>query len=74
MDKCSLCDERLAAGKKPICVDSCPMEALEIVDMDAMNWAVYHKEVPGFQDITITEPNIGFVIPAAAESVRRDSK
>lgn len=30
MQKCDLCQDRLAAGKKPICVLSCPMEAIDV--------------------------------------------
>jgi anaerobic dimethyl sulfoxide reductase subunit B (iron-sulfur subunit) len=29
MQKCDLCADRFAEGRKPICVESCPMEALD---------------------------------------------
>ena len=29
MQKCTLCYKRLAKNKKPICVDACPMQALD---------------------------------------------
>jgi anaerobic dimethyl sulfoxide reductase subunit B (iron-sulfur subunit) len=29
MQKCELCRERRSEGKKPICVDGCPMRALD---------------------------------------------
>ena len=29
MQKCDLCQERWAEGKKPICVEGCPMKALD---------------------------------------------
>jgi anaerobic dimethyl sulfoxide reductase subunit B (iron-sulfur subunit) len=30
MQKCDLCEERLAKGQQPICVEACPMYALEV--------------------------------------------
>ena len=32
--KCDLCDERVAAGDNPICVDSCPKGALQFGERD----------------------------------------
>lgn len=34
--KCDGCQERVAAGKKPICVEACPLRALEFDDMEAL--------------------------------------
>jgi anaerobic dimethyl sulfoxide reductase subunit B len=34
MQKCDLCQDRLAEGQKPICVLSCPMEAIEIAPLE----------------------------------------
>lgn len=34
MQKCDLCLDRLTEGKKPICVVSCPMEALDTGPLD----------------------------------------
>ena len=36
MQKCDLCVERWAEGKKPICVDGCPTRALDAGPMDEM--------------------------------------
>ena len=36
MQKCDLCIERWAEGKKPICVDSCPTRALDAGSMTEM--------------------------------------
>lgn len=32
--KCDLCIERLAAGQRPVCVNACPVGAVELKDMD----------------------------------------
>jgi len=36
MQKCNLCIDRLAEGKKPICVDACPMRALDVGPVDEL--------------------------------------
>lgn len=36
MQKCNLCVERFSEGKRPICVESCPMEALDAGPMDIL--------------------------------------
>jgi len=36
MQKCDLCLERWAEGKKPVCVSSCPMYALDAGPMDEL--------------------------------------
>ena len=33
-DKCDLCQELLQAGKKPLCVEACPLDALHIGPID----------------------------------------
>jgi Fe-S-cluster-containing dehydrogenase component len=34
VDKCSLCDHRLKAGREPACVEACPSRALLVGDLD----------------------------------------
>jgi len=36
MQKCDLCIERLSEGKKPICVDACPLRALDAGPIDVL--------------------------------------
>ncbi len=36
MQKCQLCWERLEEGKQPICVEACPMFALEVGPLDEL--------------------------------------
>jgi anaerobic dimethyl sulfoxide reductase subunit B (iron-sulfur subunit) len=37
MEKCNLCLDRLIQGKQPICVDACPMHALEVAPMSELS-------------------------------------
>ncbi|WP_039944154.1 4Fe-4S dicluster domain-containing protein [Thermicanus aegyptius] len=62
-DKCSLCFERLDKGELPICVLKCPMEAIEIVDMEKENRGDLVDRVPGYADPSITHPSTRFVLP-----------
>ena len=36
MEKCDFCAERLAEGKNPICIDACPMRALDAGPMEKL--------------------------------------
>ena len=36
MEKCNLCLDRLAIGKKPVCVSGCPMRALDVGPIDEL--------------------------------------
>lgn len=49
MQKCDFCSDRLAEEKKPTCVDSCPMRALDAGPIEELR-AKYgdHKEAEGF--------------------------
>jgi len=61
MQMCNLCLDRLAEGKNPICVDACPMRALDAGPMNRLT-AKYGdiKEATGFVFSAETEPSIVF--------------
>lgn len=61
MEKCDFCLDRLEAGKKPLCVASCPLRALDagpLEDMEATYGRI--RQAPGFPDPASTLPSILF--------------
>jgi anaerobic dimethyl sulfoxide reductase subunit B (iron-sulfur subunit) len=61
MQKCEFCIDRLAEGKNPICVDSCPMRALDAGPIDVLK-ARYGDitEAEGFVHSSKLRPSIIF--------------
>lgn len=72
VEKCQLCYERLDRGEKPICVEGCPLEALELVDLGEGEPKGTVPELPGFPDPGITKPAVRFVKPRVPVQIRRD--
>ena len=71
MDKCDMCQERLDQGEQPICVACCPMEALEVVDMNTLDERALVKDVAGFPEGSITNANLRMKMPQSVKQVRR---
>ncbi|MEG0791182.1 MAG: DMSO/selenate family reductase complex B subunit [Gordonibacter sp.] len=66
--KCDLCADRIAEGKQPICVESCPLRALdcgEIADLRAKYGDV--AAVAPLPDSSETSPNLVITEPAGAK-------
>jgi len=59
--KCSLCYQRIDAGKKPACVQSCPVGALEMVDMAGMAATTDFRWIPVLSQLN---PSVRFITPA----------
>lgn len=61
MQKCDLCLERWPEGKKPMCVEACPMRALDAGPLDELV-AKYGdlREVKGFEYSSELKPAIVF--------------
>jgi anaerobic dimethyl sulfoxide reductase subunit B (iron-sulfur subunit) len=61
MQKCDLCLDRWTENKKPICVDACPMRALDAGPLDEME-EVYSgvKEAIGFESSREIAPSVVF--------------
>lgn len=61
MQKCNFCIDRWAEGKKPICVSSCPMQAIDAGPLDKLR-AKYGdcRDAEGFQYDEKLTPSITF--------------
>jgi anaerobic dimethyl sulfoxide reductase subunit B (iron-sulfur subunit) len=61
MQKCDLCIDRWAEGKKPVCVISCPMQALDAGPLDELRTKRGDsREAEGFSYSNTLEPSIIF--------------
>ena len=59
MEKCDLCNERMVGGKRPICVEACPMHALDAGDLAEMERRYGGgREADGFDYSLETGPSI----------------
>ena len=59
MEKCDLCHERLAAGRQTVCVEACPMYALDAGPLDALR--AKHgssTEAAGFRHVRRAGPSV----------------
>lgn len=70
MDKCSMCYERLEVGEDTICVSSCPMEAISIIDLNEVTNSDFVTDFKGFVDPNITGSSTLFILPKSTSSVR----
>jgi len=61
MEKCDLCAERWVEGKKPICVDGCPMRALDAGPIEQLKEKYSNaRKAEGFIYSTETAPSVIF--------------
>ena len=59
MSKCDGCYDRVELGKKPICIESCPLRALDFGPIDELR-AKYGTEadIAQLPDSSLTEPSL----------------
>lgn len=61
MEKCNLCFERLEKGKQAICVEACPMFALDVGSIEDLKQKyIYTTETEGFKTTNKFKPSIIF--------------
>ncbi len=70
--KCDACKALRDAGRNPVCVDACPMRAIEFGDMDELRAAHGDavNELPCMPSASITNPNV--LLGASPAALRED--
>lgn len=68
--KCNMCIERVEAGKQPICVEACPLRALDFGEIDELR-ATYGDaaEIAPLPAASETSPNLVITAPVVAKPV-----
>ena len=65
--KCDGCAERVAAGEKPVCVEACPLRALDFGDIDELREKYGDvADLAPLPDSSETSPNLVLTAPACA--------
>lgn len=59
-DKCDMCYDRQMQGESTVCVSSCPVNAIEVIDLNDPTNDRYDKAVYGFDMKKMTNPSIRF--------------
>lgn len=61
MEKCDLCLDRMGEGKRPLCVASCPVRALDAGPLEELK-EIYGEvsQATGFPNPSFTKPSIVF--------------
>jgi DMSO reductase iron-sulfur subunit len=72
VEKCSLCHQRIDAGKKPACVQSCPVGALDLVDIADM--AATTQFPAGFPYYPQLNPSVRFITARTPMMFGRNEK
>lgn len=66
--KCDGCADRVAAGKAPVCVEACPLRALDFGPMDELHGRYGRVcDLPPLPAATATSPNLVLTLPVVAE-------
>ena len=56
--KCDGCAERVAAGKNPMCVDACPLRALDFGPVEEISKLGERASIAPLPDPSLTNPNL----------------
>lgn len=70
--KCDMCAARQDNGEQPVCVQSCPMDAISIIDLNDGRNPAMEDEIPGMPPRSITRPTTRFIRETAGTQIRRD--
>ncbi|QWU17071.1 anaerobic dimethyl sulfoxide reductase subunit B (DMSO reductase iron-sulfur subunit) [Paenibacillus sophorae] len=70
-EKCEMCQDQLAAGKQPVCVNSCPLRLIEcgpLEELQAKHGTV--NQIEGLPDAQLTRPSL--VISPHRSAIRNE--
>ncbi|WP_136797524.1 4Fe-4S dicluster domain-containing protein [Desulfosediminicola ganghwensis] len=70
-EKCSLCHERIDAGHKPACTQSCPTNALRLVELSQLAGKKVVQYPAGHPKEEQINPSTRFILPKAPKIIRR---
>jgi Fe-S-cluster-containing dehydrogenase component len=70
-EKCSFCHERLDAGLKPACVQACPTDALQLIDLAEFEPGDEVQYPAGYPRMDDLNPSTRFVLPTTPKMARR---
>ena len=74
MQMCTLCLDRWQEGKKPICVDGCPMRALDAGTMEELEHKYgRNRNAEGFVYSRKTRPSVAFKPKLALSELNREA-
>jgi ferredoxin len=72
-EKCSFCWQRIDAGLKPQCVLSCPVDALQLIDLATFRKPGAVQYPPGFPRYPKLNPSVRFFAPRLPRVVGPES-
>ena len=72
-EKCSYCWQRIDAGLKTACVQSCPTHALQMIDMGMLDMPGLIQFPQGFPVFQKLNPSVRFRLPRSPQVIRRIS-
>lgn len=73
-EKCSMCHQRIDLGHDPACVASCPVEALDLIQIDDPDINDLLIFPDGFPQITELNPSVRFTLPKTPQRIRNPKK
>lgn len=71
-EKCSFCWQRIDAGLPPMCVLSCPVDAIAVIDTTEPDAPGLLRDVPGFPRQPSLNPSVRFRLPKQPVVIRRE--
>lgn len=71
VEKCSLCWERIDAGLRPACIQSCPVDAIQLIDLGSFNESEAAQFPKGYPKMPRLNPGTRFISAKAPQKQAR---